>query len=219
MDNGWNTALWLAVVASGVYHGLNPGMGWPLAVAAGLMERRPSALFGALAPLAGGHFLAMGVILLPFGALTALQYWNHEIRLAAALIVIGVGILLYVYRRHPRILARIPPAELGLWSFAIAIAHGAGLMLVPMYLGLCTTKPSSLMDHDAAMSIVANNLGLAVLVSAVHAIAMIAAGGVVAWVVYRYFGLQVLSKAWINLDAFWAGSLIAVGLVAVAGSI
>lgn len=219
MDNGWNTALWLAVIASGVYHGLNPGMGWPLAVAAGLIERRPSALFGALAPLAGGHFLAMGIILLPFGMLTALQYWNHEIRVAAALIVIGVGILLFVYRRHPRILARIPPAELGLWSFAIAVAHGAGLMLVPMYLGLCTAKPSSLMDHDATMSIVANNLGLAILVSAVHAIAMIAAGGVVAWVVYRYFGLQVLSKAWINLDAFWAGSLIAVGLVAVAGSI
>ncbi|CAA2139263.1 hypothetical protein [Hyphomicrobium sp. ghe19] len=219
MDNGWNTALWLAVIASGVYHGLNPGMGWPLAVAAGLMERRPSALFGALAPIAGGHFLAMGVILLPFGMLTALQYWNHEIRLAAALIVIGVGILLLVYRRHPRMLARIPPAELGLWSFAIAVAHGAGLMLVPMYLGLCTTKPSSLMDHDDAISIVANNLGLAILVSAVHAIAMIAAGGVVAWAVYRYFGLQMLSKAWINLDAFWAGSLIAVGLVAVAGSI
>ncbi|MBY0560598.1 hypothetical protein [Hyphomicrobium sp.] len=219
MDDGWNTALWLAVVASGVYHGLNPGMGWPLAVAAGLMERRPSALFGALAPLAGGHFLAMGVILLPFGMLTALQYWNHEIRLAAAMIVIGVGVLLYIYRRHPRILARIPPAELGLWSFAIAIAHGAGLMLVPMYLGLCTTKPSSMMDHDGAMSIIASNLGLAVLVSAVHALAMIAAGGVVAWAVYRYFGLQILSKAWINLDAFWAGSLIAVGLVAVAGSI
>lgn len=219
MSDGFHIGLWLAVIASGVYHGINPGMGWPLAVAAGLMERRQSALIAALGPLASGHFLAMAVILLPFGMLTALQYWNHEIRIVAALIVICIGILLFIYRRHPRVLARIPPSQLGLWSFAIAIAHGAGLMLVPMYLGLCTTKPPSILDHDAAMSIVTNNLGLAVLVSAAHALAMIAAGGVAAWLTYRYFGLQVLSKAWVNLDTVWAGSLIAVGLVAVAGSL
>ncbi|WP_045836524.1 hypothetical protein [Hyphomicrobium sp. 99] len=219
MSDGWNIGLWLAIIVSGVYHGVNPGMGWPLAVAAGLMERRQSALLAALGPLAAGHFLAMTVILLPFGMLTALQYWSHEIRLVAALIVIGVGVFLFAYRRHPRVLARIPPSQIGLWSFAIAIAHGAGLMLVPMYLGLCTTKPSSMLDHDAAMSVVTNNLGLAVLVSAAHALAMIGAGGVAAWLTYRYFGLQVLSKAWINLDALWAGSLIAVGVVAVAGSL
>ena len=218
MSESLNAGLWLAVIASGVYHGINPGMGWPLAVAAGLMERRQSALFSALGPLAGGHFLAMTVVLLPFGMLTALQYWSHEIRLVAALIVICAGLLLFVYRRHPRFLARIPPTELGLWSFAVATAHGAGLMLVPMYLGLCTTKPSSIVDHDAATSIIANNLGLAVLVAAAHATAMLAAGGLAAWLTYRYFGLRVLSKAWINVDALWAGSLIAVGLVAAAGS-
>jgi hypothetical protein len=211
-SDGWQIGLWLAVIVSGVYHGLNPGMGWPLAVAAGLMERRQEALFKALGSLLGGHFLAMAVILLPFGALTAIQYWMHEIKLAAALLVIGAGVLLFVYRRHPRALARIPPSELGLWSFAIAMAHGAGLMLVPIYLGLCSA-PSS-MGHSSAMAIVADNIGLAVLVSGVHAIAMIVAGGAVAWSVYRYLGLKVLSKAWFNLEAVWAASLIAVGLVA-----
>ncbi|HET6387826.1 hypothetical protein [Hyphomicrobium sp.] len=219
MTEGLNIGLWLAVLASGVYHGINPGMGWPLAVAAGLMERRQSALLSALGPLAGGHFLAMTVILLPFGMLTALQYWSHEIRLAAAVIVICAGLLLLVYRRHPRFLARIPPSELGLWSFAVATAHGAGLMLVPMYLGLCTSQPSPFSDHSSAMPVIANNLCLAVLVAAAHATALLATGGLAAWLTYRYFGVRILSKAWINVDALWAGSLVAVGVVAAAGSL
>ena len=82
-------ALWAAILASGVYHGLNPGMGWPLAVAAGLTERRGTAVARTLAPLAAGHLLSISVVLLPFGALTVLLDWTREIRIAAGLVIIG----------------------------------------------------------------------------------------------------------------------------------
>ena len=210
----WTPAwLWLAVVASGLYHGLNPGMGWPLAVSAGLMERSPRALLAALGPLAAGHLLAMLLLLLPFAMLVALVEWQWQIQVGASLIVIAFGIFRLVDRRHPRALARIRPTQLGLWSFAVAIAHGAGLMLVPIYLGLCREADLD-NGHEAAGALINANLGVAVLVSVVHAAAMIVAGGSVAWLVYRYLGLKFLSRSWFNLDATWAVSLILVGMIA-----
>ena len=214
MSPGWTTAgLWLAVVASGLSHGVNPGMGWPLAVSAGLMEKSPRALLLALWPLSVGHLLAILMMLLPFALLLALAQWQREIQAAAALLVIGYGVFLLLRRRHPRALARIPPTQLGLWSFAIAIAHGAGLMLVPIYLGLCGTTARA---HEAAGPLVEANLGMAMLVAVVHVVATIAAGGCLAWLVYRYLGLKFVSRSWFNLDASWAASLVLVGAVALA---
>jgi hypothetical protein len=124
----WTPAgLWLAVVASGLYHGLSPGMGWPLAVSAGLIERSSHALVMALWPLTVGHLLAMFVVILPFALLLVIIEWQQQIQIGASLLVIGFGIFRLVNRRHPRLLARIRPTQLGLWSFAVAIAHGAGL--------------------------------------------------------------------------------------------
>ena len=203
-------ALWLAVVASGFYHGANPGMGWPLAVSAGLMERRSRALAAALWPLTIGHMLAMLVVLLPFALLVAVLQWQREIQIGASLVLVGFGIFRFVNRRHPRILARIPPTQLALWSFAVAIAHGAGLMLVPIYLGLCRAEFDS--GHAAASALVDANLGMAVLVSLVHSVAMVAAGGSLAWLVYRYLGLKFVSRSWFNFDTSWAASLIVVGV-------
>ncbi len=212
----WTPAwLWLAVIASGLYHGVNPGMGWPLAVSAGLMERSPRALFAALWPLSLGHVLATLLVFLPFALLIALAAWQHQIQIAAGLLVIGFGIFRLVDRRHPRALARIPPAQLGLWSFAVAIAHGAGLMLVPIYLGLCQGSDLDT-SHQAAGALVGANLQMAALVALVHAAAMVAAGGCLAWLVYRYLGLKFVSRSWFNLDASWAVSLILVGAVALA---
>jgi hypothetical protein len=205
--------LWLAIIASGLYHGVNPAMGWPLAVSAGLMEKTPHALFRALGPLSAGHFLAILVMLLPFGLLLGLAEWQREIQAAAATIVIGFGVFRLLERRHPRSLARIRPTQLGLWSFAIAIAHGAGLMLVPIYLGLCRTEAA---DDRAAGLLIEGNLGVAVLVAIVHVTAMIGAGGCLAWLVYRYLDLKFVARSWFNLDAVWAISLILVGVVALA---
>jgi len=210
--------LWLAVVASGLYHGVNPGMGWPLVVSAGLMERRSRALVGALWPLTIGHLLAMLLVILPFGLLVALIDWRGQIRIGASLLVIGFGLFRLVHRRHPRLLARIRPTQLALWSFAMAIAHGAGLMLVPIYLGLCRAADAD-GGHAAAGALINADLGMAVLVSAVHSGAMIAAGGFLAWLVYRYLGLKFVSRSWFNLDATWAFSLILVGAVSLAASL
>ncbi len=210
--------LWLIVVASGLYHGVNPGMGWPLAVSAGLMERNSRALLAALWPLAAGHLLAMLLVLLPFALLLILVEWQRQIQIGASLLVIGFGIFRLTGRHHPRGLVRILPAQLGLWSFAVAIAHGAGLMLVPIYLGLCREAEIG-KGHEAATILVNTNLGMAVLVSVVHATAMIVAGGSLAWLVYRYLGLKFVSRSWFNLETSWAVSLILVGAIAVTFSL
>jgi hypothetical protein len=207
-----SVGLWLAVVASGLYHGVNPGMGWPLAVSAGLIERSSRALVAALWPLTAGHLLAIFVVILPFALLVAFVEWQQQIQIGASLLVIGFGIFQFVNRRHPRVLARIRPTQLGLWSFAVAIAHGAGLMLVPIYLGLCRAADLD-KGHEAAGTLINANLGMAVLVSVVHSAAMIAAGGFLAWLVYRYLGLTFVSRSWFNLDATWAASLILVGVL------
>jgi hypothetical protein len=209
------TGLWLAVVASGLYHGVNPGMGWPLAVSAGLMERSSRALIAALWPLALGHLLAMLVVILPFALLIAVVEWQQQIQIGASLLVIGFGVFLLVNRRHPRALARIRPTQLGLWSFAVAIAHGAGLMLVPIYLGLCRAADLD-KGHEAAGALINANLGMAVLVSGIHSVAMIAAGGFLAWLVYRHLGLKFVSRSWFNLEATWAFSLVLVGALTLA---
>ena len=208
-QTAWTTAgLWLAVVASGLYHGVNPGMGWPLAVSAALMERRPHALLVALCPLTVGHLLAIFVVIAPFALLLTLVKWRQQIEIGAGLLVVGFGLFQIVNRRHPRALARIPPTQLGLWSFAVAIAHGAGLMLVPIYLGLCETTNR---DHEGMSALVNANLSMAVVVSVVHSAVMLVAGGLLAWLVYRYLGLRFVSRSWFNLDASWALSLVVVG--------
>ena len=208
-------ALWLAVIASGLYHGVNPGMGWPLAVSAGMMEKRPGALVAALCALAAGHLLAMLLMILPFSLLVTLVYWQRQIRIGASLLVIGFGVFQLLDRHHPRALARIKPSQLGLWSFAAAIAHGAGLMLVPIYLGLCQADGLD-RGNAAASTLISANLGMAVLVSIVHSGAMIAAGGLCAWLVYRYLGLKFVSRSWFNLDATWSVTLVLVGALSLA---
>lgn len=190
-------------------------MGWPLAVSAGLMERSSRALVAALWPLTAGHLLAMLLVLFPFALLVALVEWQRQIQIGASLLVIGFGIFRLAVRRHPRALARIPPTQLGLWSFAVAIAHGAGLMIVPIYLGLCRETGLD-QGHAAAGTLVNANLGMAVLVAVVHSTAMVAAGGCLAWLVYRYLGLKFVSRSWFNLETSWAVSLILVGSIALA---
>ncbi len=203
-------ALWGAVILSGLYHGLNPGMGWPLAVSAALMERKNSAMPKALAALAIGHFLSMALILLPFSLMASLVAWESQIRITAGIFVVLFGIYLLINRRHPRILARIPPSKLALWSFLAALAHGAGLMLVPIYLGLCAPENTG-MNHEAATTLMAGNAGAAIWVAGVHTVAMTVAGGFLAVLMYLWLGLKFLSKTFFNLDIVWALSLVFVG--------
>ena len=208
-------ALWWAVILSGAYHGLNPGMGWPLAVSAALMERKAVAMPKALLLLTTGHLLAMIAILLPFSLMIWLIEREYEIRLIASFIVIGMGIYLLINSKHPRYLARIHPAKLGLWSFLSAIAHGAALMLVPIYLGICQIAEDNgsteNAGHLAAQNLMSNDLFTALGVSLVHTVSMGIAGALLAILVYFWLGLKFISQAWFNLDKIWACSLILVG--------
>ena len=186
-------------------------MGWPLAVSAGLMERKNSALPLALGMLAIGHLLAMLAILLPFSLITILLRWESEVRIGAGLLVVAMGVYLLINRQHPKILARVHPTRLALWSFLAAMAHGAGLMLVPIYLGICAID-SSEAGHAAARTLMGGNISNAVIVAGVHTLAMTFAGGLIAAIIYFWLGLRFLSKTWFNLDLVWAISLILVGL-------
>ena len=206
-----HAALWFTVIALGVYHGLNPAMGWPLAVANGLSVRRDAAVFATLAPLGAGHLLAMTAALLPFALLSEFMRHSQAIRIGAGALVLLFGIYKLVDRRHPRALARIRPTQLAWWSFAMATAHGAGLMLVPVALGLCAEAPTGAQGRAALDALQQSGIATAIGVSVVHTLAMLLSGVAIAWVVYRYLGLQFLRRAWFDLDRLWGASLVVAG--------
>ncbi|WP_427912256.1 hypothetical protein ACPWT1_16640 [Ramlibacter sp. MMS24-I3-19] len=218
------TALWLSIVAIGAWHGLNPAMGWPLAVANGLTERRGRAVFATLLPLGAGHLAAMAVALVPFSWLLGYLSWRHAIQLAAGALVVLYGVYKLVQPRHPRALARIRPTQLAWWSFLAASAHGAGLMLVPFMLGLCAQEPHAPGGLAAAHATVMDQLarssvGIALAVAALHTLATLLAAAIAAWAVYRYLGLSYVSRAWFNLDRVWAGSLVVAGAAGIVGAL
>lgn len=216
-----SAGLWFAVIALGVYHGVNPAMGWPLAVANGLSARRGRAVFTTLLPLGAGHLLAMAIVLVPFAALSWYAQWGREIRIVSGALVLLFGLYKLADRRHPRFLVRIRPSQLTLWSFLMATAHGAGLMLVPIVLGLCarasvTSAPDGLASavsagHQSFTVLVSADIATALLVAAAHTLAMVGAGLVLAWLVYRHLGLRFLRQSWFNLEAAWALSLVVAG--------
>ena len=160
----------------------------------------------------------MLVVMLPFALLAALIEWQRQIQIGASFLVIGFGIFRFVNRRHPRALARIRPTQLALvlrrgdcsWRRIDARAD--------LSLGLCRAADLD-KGHEAAGALINANLGMAVLVSIVHSVAMIAAGAFLAWLVYRYLGLKFVSRSWFNLDATWAVSLILVGALSLALSL
>jgi hypothetical protein len=153
---------------------------------------------------------------LPFGLLVSFVAWSREIRIAAGAIVVLFGLYKLIDRRHPRFLARIRPSQLALWSFLVAIAHGAGLMLVPFFLALCApaSAGTTSLGHADVMQLMQTGMGVAATVAIVHTLAMIVTGGGIAWAVYRYWGLGFLRKSWFNLETVWALSLVTTGAFA-----
>ena len=176
------------------------------------MDRKRGSLYKALLALALGHFLAMAAILFPFTVLLFLAEWRRPIQIGAAGLVIGLGTYLLINRGHPRFRARVAPSRLALWSFLAATAHGAGLMLVPVYLGLFRAAETDA-GHTAAWDLIGGNAEMATMVALVHTLAMTLSGGVLAIAVYMWLGLRFLSRSWFNLDIIWAVSLILVGAI------
>lgn len=220
--DGAAAGLWAAVIGLGAYHGLNPAMGWPLAVANGLMERRGGAVLATALPLGLGHLLAMAVVLLPFAWLAQFAAWNHALRSAAGVLVLGYGLYRLVQPRHPRVLARVRPTQLVAWSFLMATAHGAALMLLPIALGLCsTTAPDRVVSdagHAAFDALAASGVATAALVAGVHTVVMLLSGLALAWTVYRWLGLGFLRRSWLDLDRLWAASLVVTGVAGLAAA-
>ncbi len=198
----------------GAYHGVDPSMGWLFAVALGLQDKSRSRVLWALLPIGIGHLISIAVVVALVGGLQMTSFNPDYIRYGGAAVLIAFGIFRLIWpRAHPRWVAmRVNAAELGLWSFLMASAHGAGLMLFPILMNVmpwCGKRPP--LHH------VMPNLGTTfmtgALVTVVHTSAMLVVMGTIAIVIYEKVGLAILRSAWINLDAIWAGALIAAGLL------
>ena len=199
---------WLALAALGFFHGLNPAMGWLFAVALGLHRGSRRAVFLSLGPIALGHAASVGLVLATF-LLLGLALDLTLLRRLAAVILIGWAAwhLVYGHRGRVRIGMQTGLAGLAFWSFLVAGAHGAGLMLIPIVLPLCAAaSPTGAVSVTAATP-----PALAAL--ALHTAAMLAAIGAVAFVVYEWAGVDFLRRAWINVDLIWIGALAVCGAI------
>jgi hypothetical protein len=213
---------WISLAFLGAFHGLNPAMGWLFAVALGLQERRLRAVVAALGPIALGHALAIGLAAVAVGTLGLVIPQRLLLALGGAVLLTFAAYKVVTRFRHPRWVGmRVGPRELVLWSFLMASAHGAGLMLIPVLVGLRGEGvPSALAQADHLGHLGHHSPGgsdaLVPALAAVglHSAAMLAVAGAVALVVYQKVGVEVLRQAWINLDFIWAGALVVVGGVA-----
>ena len=197
----------------GAYHGLNPGMGWLFAVALGMQERKGSAVARSLLPIALGHALAIGVVVLA-AAFLGMALPLAAIRYPVGAVLIGLGVFCLVrHHRHPRwVRMQVGFRDLTVWSFLMASAHGAGLMVLPVLLASSTVEAGSNMALHHHTSAAASPLA-GLLATGVHTLGYLAVTGLVAWVVYGKFGLALLRKAWFNVDLIWAAALVVTGMV------
>jgi hypothetical protein len=196
---------WLALAGLGVYHGINPGMGWLFAVSRGLQERRRGAVLSSLVPIAIGHEFSIVMVVVAV-ALTQSLLPPHTVRLAAALALVAFGVYTLVRpHSHPRGFGmRVGLMGLALWSFLMSSAHGAGLMLAPVLLGLPVGEHFSDIRQLGAT---------AALAATIHVAAMATTMGLVAVVVYEKLGLGLLRRSWFNLDLAWSVVLLTTGAV------
>lgn len=227
---------WLTLVAMGAFHGLNPAMGWLFAVALGLQERRLRAVLAALGPIALGHALSIGLFAVAVGLLGLI------VPQRLLLIVGGLALLAFAgykvvtrFRCVRWVGMRVSAVQLTFWSFLMATAHGAGLMLIPALVRLersgaavAAAQDGHAMDHmDMSMPMampmpmpshapatgggdpIAPLLGAV----AVHTGVLLLVAGILAVVVYQRVGVEVLRRAWVNLDFIWTGVLTITGVI------
>ena len=190
------TASWVVLLALGAFHGINPGMGWLFAVALGMQERRRGAVLRALLPLGAGHALAVAAavsVALGIGAVVPIAW----LRFSTAGILISLGTLRAFRHRHPRWAGmRVGMGGLTLWSFLMATAHGAGLMVVPVLVSMTMVGGGGHMHHMPTAGTGASTALIAVLV-------------------FEKLGVGMLRRAWFNLDLIWAATLVATGILTV----
>jgi hypothetical protein len=197
---------WVVLFALGAFHGINPGMGWLFAVALGMQETRRHGVFRALVPLAMGHVLSVGAIVLGAIALGVVVPFRY-VEWTAVVVLLGFGIFKLVRSRHPRWVGmRVGMKDLTLWSFLMASAHGAGLMVLPVVFSMSHVAHAASEHAGHAPQMVGP--WTAILATLVHGIGYLAVTALVALLVFEKFGLSMLRKTWFNLDLIWAVALI-----------
>ena len=208
---------WLVLAGLGAFHGINPGMGWLFAVALGFQEKSQRAVRRALLPIALGHAASIGVVVVAVSLLQAVLPEQVVRYLCAALL--GVfGLWRLVRARHPRWVGmRVGFRDLMLWSFLMASAHGAGLMLVPLLL----QWPAPDASHARLMAALwpqaaATSPALVLAAVSVHTLSLFLVTSAIALLVYEKLGVAFLRHAWFNLDVLWAAALFIAGVMALA---
>ena len=200
MTTSWGMLLFL-----GAFHGINPGMGWLFAVALGMQENRSAAVWRALVPIGMGHACAIAAVVL-LGVVVGIVVPLDAMRWPVATVLVGLGVMRLLRHRHPRFGSmRIGLGGLIVWSFLVATAHGAGLMVLPVWLQMSSSSGAHGHLHGAA------DLTSALAATAIHSGSYLIVMALTAWVVFRRLGVGLLRKAWINLDLIWATALIASG--------
>ena len=198
----------VVLLGLGAFHGINPGMGWLFAVALGMQEQRRTAVWRALLPLGVGHALAVAAavaIAIMAGVVVSLD----KLRWPVAIVLISLGVLRLIRHRHFRWVGmRVGMGGLMLWSFLMASAHGAGLMVVPVFLTM--TMAGSVPPGDMMMT---PEPAAAIFATLLHAAGYLLVTAAVALLVFEKLGLGLLRKAWLNLDVVWAAALIATGVL------
>jgi hypothetical protein len=217
---------WISLVLLGSFHGLNPAMGWLFAVSLGLQERRTRAVVGALGPIALGHAISIAAVAAAVWALGAV-FPQEALMVAGGAAMLGFAAWKVATKfRHRRWVGmRVSSRDLVAWSFLMATAHGAGLMLLPPLLALRSGEVPSAAAHEghaghhahhmpvADTSSGAESLTVTLLAVGLHTVALFAVTGVVALLVYKKVGVDILRRAWINLDLVWIGALAVAGAI------
>jgi hypothetical protein len=207
----------VALLALGAGHGVNPGMGWLFAVALGLQEGRSRAVWLALWPLALGHALAIGAAALAAAALGQIVP-PGALKWIVAACLVSLGVVRLVSHRHPRYGGmRVGFRQLTIWSFLMATAHGAGLMVLPLLVGNGASAPAAAptlhAQHAAHASVMAVSIPIdpSLVAALVHTAGYLLVTGLIALIVYQKVGLRLLRTMWINLDLIWGGALLLTG--------
>jgi hypothetical protein len=195
---------WVTLFLLGAYHGINPAMGWLFAVALGLQKKSGRAVWESLLPIATGHVVAIAAVIV-VAVLAGAVVSVHALRIAVVVILIGFGLYRIVSKRHPRFGGmQVGFRDLTIWSFLMACAHGAGLMLLPVLLGMSAMGAG----HEAHLTSFPS-VKMQLVAVAIHTCGYLLLTGTIAWVVFTRLGVSVLRKAWLNLDFVWAVALIA----------
>ena len=210
------SAAWLTLIGLGAYHGLNPAMGWLFAVSRGMQERSRRAVLRSLLPIAVGHELSIALVAALVVGLSVVAD-SSTIRIGAAAVLLAFGIFRFARpRAHFRWTSmRVSDRELTLWSFLMSTAHGAGLMVAPVLIGLeARSDGGHARSHDVAdLGLLGDSVGSGAVGIVLHVAAMLVVMGIVAVVVYDRLGLRVLRTAWVNTDQIWAGAFVLAAVI------